>query len=93
MTCTFECTSVSLQILIDNFGPDIRLAESSLPHNADELDFNGRPQHFLSATIKDIQYENALLFCIEHARDLKLIEPASLVNEVKTELKRIAEEY
>ena len=93
VTCIFECTTGTLQVLVDNFGSNIRLAESDLPHSDDELDFNGRSQHFLTATVSGIQRENALLFCIEHARYLKLISPLDLVSEVKAELKRIAKEY
>ena len=93
VTCVFECTSLSLQILVDYFGTNIQLAESTLPHSDDEVDHNGKPQHFLTATINGIQRENAFLFGVEHAKYLKLLSPASLVDDIRAELKRIAEEY
>lgn len=93
VTCVFECTSMSLQVLVDYFGTNIHLAESTLPHSKDEVDINGKPQHFLTATINGIQRENAFLFCVEHAKYFKLLSPQTLVDDVRAELKRIAKEY
>ena len=91
--CCFECTTLSLQILIDNFGPDIKLAPSPIKHSDQELDYNGKPQTFLAATIKDIQYDNALRFCIEQSQYLTLLKPENLVADVKDTLHQIVNRY
>lgn len=93
VTCVFDCDTIALQILVDNFGPDIRLSESVEPHTPDEVDTAGRPKCFLTATIRGIQRDNALLFCIEHADYIKLISPPDLADEVRANLRRIADEY
>lgn len=91
--CRFECTPQSLQILIDYFGPDLRLGPSPIKHNDAEVDYKGRPQKFLTATIKNIQYENALGFCIQQSQHLTLLAPQQLVDDVKASLKEISERY
>lgn len=91
VNCTFECTSISLQILIDYFGADIRLAESPISHDPSEVDRNGNPQHFLSATVTGVQRDCAVDFCLSHARYLKLLGPEDLVNDVIERIREIAE--
>lgn len=93
ITCCFECTPGNLQILIDNFGPNIHLKESPLQHSENELDHLGRPQHFLAATISGIQYNNALGFCIEQSQHITLLSPQKLVDDVKNKLAEISARY
>lgn len=93
VNCCFECTAISLQILIDNFGPNIRLKESPIKHSEDEVDYLGRPQKFLAATIHGIQYDNALAFCIGHPQYITLLSPQRLVDDVKNKLNEITEKY
>lgn len=81
-SCTFECTKWSLQILVDNFGPDLMIKESNLPHDPSEVDYVGRRKTFLLATVKQVQYENAMRFAINNCQYLTLVSPSDMVNEV-----------
>lgn len=89
----FECTSISLQILIDYFGPNIRLSNSPIQHAKDELDYNGKEQKFLAAKIKDVQYDNAFRFAIAQSEYLTLLGPDDLVKDVADKLQDIADKY
>lgn len=89
----FECTSISLQILIDYFGPDIKLAASPIMHSADELDYNGNKQKFLSAKICGVQYDNAYRFAIAQSEYLTLLGPDELVKAVADKIQNIADRY
>ena len=91
--CCFECTPQSLQILIDFFGPNLRLGESAVEHKSLALDSSGKPQKYLTATVQNIQYENALGFCIQNAQHLTLLSPPNLVEDVKKTLSSIIERY
>lgn len=87
-SCTFECTNWSLQMLIDTFGPDIQIAKSNLAHEDSEVDYNGKPQEFLLATIANVQYDNAKRFAIQHCQYLTLVSPSKMVAEVKDTLEQ-----
>ncbi len=80
--CTFECTNWSLQILVDNFGPDLMIKKSKLPHDPSEVDYVGRRQTFLLATVKQVQYDNAMRFAINNCQYLTLVSPSNMVDEV-----------
>lgn len=86
ISCTFECTNWSLQMLIDNFGPDISVKKSPLKHDPSEVDYNGNPQEFLLATVRKVQFDNAKRFAINNCQYLTIVEPDSLVHEVKAVL-------
>ncbi len=92
--CRFECTNVTLQILIDYFGTDIHLEESRLKHSEEELtDQNGEPRRFLIATVRNVQWENAVDFCLGHSRYITLLEPSEMVDEIRKHLKTIRKKY
>ena len=93
INCCIECTPASLQILIDYFGSDLRLKDSPIEHSPDEVDYRGRPQRFLCATITNVQFENVLRFCVQQAQYLTVLSPPELVNDVKNTLKSITERY
>ena len=81
--CTFECTNRSLQVLVDNFGPKIKVIKSDIVHETYELDYKNRPQDFLLATIADVEYDNALRFAIMHCQYFTLISPKEMVEDLK----------
>ncbi|MBR1671072.1 MAG: WYL domain-containing protein [Butyrivibrio sp.] len=89
-TCTFECTNWSLQMLVDNFGPNISLKPSERIHAPSEVDYNGRPQQFLLATIHNVEYDNAVRFAVERCEYLTLLSPKKMVMEVKEVLTKAA---
>ena len=91
--CCFECTTLSLQILIDNFGHDFRLGESPIPHPENETEINGKPKRFLTATISGIQRECAIDFAVLHSGSLTLLSPSDLVDEVIKRLRNTFEKY
>lgn len=78
-----ECTSWSLQVIVDAFGSTFEVKESPCNHTEDELDYNGRPQSFIVATLKDVEYENARDFCLANPQYIRPVGPRHLVNEVK----------
>ena len=80
---TFECTSRNLQILVDSFGPGISLAESTIRHN----EKNGG-DHYLTATVRRVQYDNAKYYAIAHAHVLTLLSPKKLVKDVSESIIR-----
>jgi len=91
--CTFECNLKSLLILIDHFGPNISLSPSPIEHSDEELDNHGLPETFLSAKIKNVQYDNALRFCIHYADSLTLLGPDELIKDVSQKLMNIYNKY
>ena len=91
--CCFECTSISLQILIDNFGSRIILGETPLSHPDNELEINGMKKHYITATVTGVQRENAIDFAVENSGSLTLLDPPELVDEVRSRLKTICEKY
>ncbi|MCR5672566.1 MAG: WYL domain-containing protein [Lachnospiraceae bacterium] len=91
--CCFECTSLSLQILIDNFGNRIKLGETPLSHPAGELEINGMEKHYITATVTGIQREHAVDFAVENADTLTLLSPADVMDEVRDRLKKLCEKY
>ncbi|MCR4656462.1 MAG: WYL domain-containing protein [Lachnospiraceae bacterium] len=80
---TFECTSKNLQVIVDSFGTNISLSESTDPHE-------GAPgnDHYLKATVRRVQYDNAKNYALAHAHVLKLLSPENLVREVSASLKK-----
>lgn len=91
--CVFECTSDSLQVLVDNFGTNVRISESPIVHSKDDLDYKGRPQSFLKVTVKDVQYDNAKRLCIELSQYFTLLEPIELLEDVTHLLDSITNRY
>lgn len=89
--CCFECTNATISILIDAFGPNIRLMPSDRNHA--EKDSNGAPVKFYTAAIENIQYDNALKFATKHHEDLTLIAPAELVADVRKSLENSLKKY
>ncbi|MDD6627134.1 MAG: WYL domain-containing protein [Lachnospiraceae bacterium] len=86
ITCTFECTNWSLQMLIDSFGSNISIQKSPLKHDSSEVDYNGNPQEFLLATVRKVQFDNAKRFAISNCQNLTVLGPDDLVKEVKDAL-------
>ena len=91
--CFIECTSGTLSILIDTFGASLRIYPSHVPHRDDELDYLGRPQRFLIAGIKQVQYDNIVQFCLQQHTAVTAIYPPSLVEDVKKVLMSSADRY
>lgn len=91
--CVFECTSASLQILIDYFGTDIKLKPSPIKHDPAEVDRKGNPIAYFAAEVKNVQYENALSFSIMLSERITLLAPASLVDDVRSKFEEILDRY
>ncbi len=81
-----ECTSWSLQIIADNFGNTIRVYPSSKKHSDKELDYNGRPQTFLEAHVRNVEFENIRDFCLMHPEYITPLGPEKLVKAVREKL-------
>lgn len=86
ISCTFECTPLSLQILIDYFGTDIKLKPSPLSHEDSDT-------MYFAAEVRNVQYDNALGFCIMFCDQLTLLSPSELINDVSTRLHNVLEKY
>lgn len=84
--CLIECTPATLSILIDTFGTNISIYPSTIPHDATELDFHGKPKTFLMAKIKHVQYDNILQFCLQQHTSITAIAPSQLVEDIQQHL-------
>lgn len=93
LDCSFECTPVSLQILVDAFGTDIRVKDSPILHSGEEKNAGDRPRKYLKVEIKKVQYENARDFAVHYADSLTLLEPAELVEEVRDKIGEIRDRF
>ncbi len=93
VTCHLECTSWSLQILIDTFGTVINVQESTKKHGSEDLDYNGRAQKYIEAVIENVEFENIRDFCLAHPEYITPTEPPELVEAVKNKLEKILEKY
>lgn len=91
--CTFECTSWSLQMLVDNFGADITVQKSIRDHDPSEVDYNGQPQEFLMPTIRGVQYDNIKRYAVNNSQYLTVIFPHNLAEDVKETLIRAVAKY
>lgn len=78
ITCRFAYTPTSLQILIDSFG-------------AKNLQREDAPADCIR--VRNVQYENALGFCVRMADQLTLLSPPELVEDVRRKLSAIAKKY
>ena len=91
--CYIECTSLSLSVLIDAFGSNIRIYPSNREHTTDKADFHGRPQKFMIAIIKNVQYDNIVQFCLQHHTSITALYPDNLVNDIKNKLQESLKKY
>lgn len=92
-TLSFECTPQSLSILVDAFGTNIKLDDSPVKHKETIIDRNGQPYQYLKATVKNIQYDNALLFALSHPDQITVLEPRELVEDIHKKLVNITSKY
>ena len=91
--CRFLCAPESLQILVDYFGEDILLEKQPVSPEQEDPDGESPFKSPLIATVKNVQYDNALGFCVMMSDQLKLISPPELVDDVYKKLIGIAEKY
>lgn len=91
--CTIECTNWSLQMLVDNFGTNIIVQKSIRKHDPSEVDYNGRPQEFLMATIRGVQYDNIKRYAVNNSQHLTVLFPHDLVADVKETLIQAVSKY
>ena len=91
--CCFLCTPESLQILVDYFGSNISLENPPVSPEQEHHDEDNPLKRPLVATIRNVQYDNALSFCVMMSDQLKLLSPPTLVNDVYKKLTSIAEKY
>lgn len=89
-TIILECTATTLSLIIDTFGANISVRESTIPHEPAPTDYSGKPIKFIIVMIHNVQYKNALLFCLERASSLfytyptiSALYPPKLVKAVK----------
>ncbi len=78
ITCRFAYTPTSLQILIDYFG-------------VKNLRREYEPEDCIR--VRNVQYENALGFCVMMVDHLTLLSPPELVEDVRRKLSAIAKKY
>lgn len=91
--CYIECTSSTLSILIDAFGTNLRIYPSNREHTLDATDFHGRPQKFLIAIIKNVQYDNILQFCLQLHTSIVALSPSNLVDDIRNRLQDSLNKY
>lgn len=93
ITCEFEIIDWEIQMLVDTFGTDIKLTELKDKDNNNLMrtDYYGRDKKLYRATVNNVQYENALAFCLTHAEYITVTKPERLVLEVKDKLTKILE--
>ena len=93
VNAVIECTPWSLQILVDAFGSFLQVRESRREHEKGELDYNGREQTFLEATIENVEFENIRDFCLANPEYLTPLSPPTLVSAVREKLKAALAKY
>ncbi len=91
--CRFLCAPESLQILVDYFGENISLEKQPVSKEQENPDGDAPFESRLVATVKNVQYDNALGFCVMMSDQLKLVSPPELVDDVYKKLTGIAEKY
>ena len=93
MDCHIECTADTLSILIDAFGSKLSIVPSTLPHEPGEVNFHGKPQQFFMVQLKQVQYDNVKLFCLQQHTSITALHPPKLVEDVGKELKASFDKY
>lgn len=91
--CIFECTPMSLQILVDYFGTDIKLKPSSIEHDTSDENCVAPQNIYYSAEVKGIQYDNALGFCVMFSDQLTLLSPQNLIDDLTQKLQGALNKY
>ena len=86
MDCHIECTADTLSILIDTFGNDIAILESPLHHEPSEVNFHGKPQQFFMVQLKQVQYDNVKMFCLQQHSSVTALHPKKLVEDITNDL-------
>lgn len=89
-TVVLECDGPSLPIIIDTFGSSIYV-DSSSQHRIDTTDKFGREIKYYTVRLHNIQPDCMTLYCAQHHRSLKVIEPQELKDDVMAILKRSVE--
>ena len=93
--CVFECTPMSLQILVDYFGTDIRLKPSPIKHKID-CEQNNPPAAqvvYYAAEVKNVQYDNALGFSVMFSDQLTVLSPQCLIDDLTGKLRSALGKY
>lgn len=95
-----ECTSMTLSLVIDAFGSGIEAVPSTVPHDKNVKDYNGFPVTFLNVRIKNVQYKNILLFClqnmisaIDNIPTVMALYPPKLVDDIRARIENISQYY
>lgn len=93
--CVFECTPMSLQILVDYFGTDIRLKPSPVAHPpvAEQNNPPAAQVVYYAAEVKNVQYDNALGFCVMFSDQLTVLSPQCLIDDLTDKLRNALEKY
>jgi len=90
---TFRCTPRKLQILVDTFGTNIELGTAENVLEKENIIDDADLDSYITATVKNVQRNNALRFSIKNSLDVTLIAPADLCATVKDTLQKIVDKY
>ena len=66
---------------------------SPLQHSEEEVDFHGNPQTFFAVQIKNVQYDNVKLFCLQQHTSITVLHPPKLVEDIRLELEKSLNKY
>lgn len=86
--CTFEMTDWELQMMVDAFGTKLEIKPKKGAVTT-RVDYNGEERQLYLVTVKNIQYENALSFALQHAEYITVREPQELVDDVRKWLEKM----
>lgn len=93
-----ECTKATLSLLIDTFGTNLEVSDSTIPHP--DSDKNDARKHYIAVKIPNVEYNSILMYCLQHAAsvytdipNVAAIYPPQLVQDVRTKLMQNVAHY
>ncbi|MCH5267737.1 MAG: WYL domain-containing protein [Lachnospiraceae bacterium] len=88
-----NCPKHMLGNVIDYFGKEKIQIYSDTPDTQINSRFINPDFEMCHIKIKDVNYDNVLLYCLEHHYFIKVTEPAELIEDIKKELISSLERY
>lgn len=89
--CEFELTDWEIQMMVDVFGSDLTVRRK-IKEPKTRKDYNGEERLLYTVIVRNVQYDNALSFALQHAEYITVRRPQKLVDDVRSKLEKMLEQ-
>lgn len=89
--CEFELTDWEIQMMVDVFGSDLTVRQK-IKEPKTRKDYNEEERLLYTVIVRNVQYDNALAFALQHAEYITVRRPPELVDAVRLKLEKMLEQ-